>query len=167
MLYTKEYVRILCDNSVGRERSRRKILHVESNDRHGAGLDSSREDMTIIRVWQRQTANSVLVVANIGLGQDAIHDVTRKQQTLACCAAVGTQAPDPFLMNRLRPTRHDNMVDAELHEQIPKMEGIQQVRVIQNNRRRSRLAVRVHAPPARPYPPVTPPEQRALALRVA
>jgi hypothetical protein len=56
------------------------------------------------------------------------------------------QITDPGVAQTGRPTQVDETLDSELDEQIPEMEGIQEIGVDEDNRRCKRAGIRGHAP---------------------
>jgi hypothetical protein len=80
--------------------------------------------MAIAGVGKRYAGDPVHIAADIHLWRDPLHDIARTEQALPGRLASRDQFPDPFVMNGVRSARCDKVMHAELHEQVPHMEGI-------------------------------------------
>jgi hypothetical protein len=88
----------------------------------------------------------MLVTAYVGLGEYAAHDVEGSHQSLARGTSVGDQVTDPFVVDRVGPTHVEEALYPELDQQIPKVEGVEEVGVQKNDEWCGGGAVRGHAP---------------------
>jgi hypothetical protein len=113
---------------------RRKISQVEGQYDRCPGLDRCRKDMAIIRVWQRQIRDMVLIVTNISRRQHPVHDVAGADQSFPGNLAVRDKIIDPLVVDLIRPAWRDILVDTKLDKQIPCVKRVKQVGIIDDDR---------------------------------
>jgi len=95
-------------------------------------------DMTFRFSRARFTAASI--------AENVAHDFECPRQVFSRGASISDRVANPLLVDFNRPTRVDEALDSELDEQIPEMEGIEEIGVEVDNRRCERAEIRGHAP---------------------
>lgn len=88
----------------------------------------------------------MLVATYIGPRKHAAHDAKGSHQALARGTSIGDEVADPLLVDCVRPAHGEETFNAELDQQIPQVEGIEEIGVQKNDEWRGRGAVRGHAP---------------------
>src|SRR4051794_23273560 len=69
----------------------------------------------------------------LGVRQQPLHDVAHANQPLRLDRTGGGEVADPSVVDRVGPARTYDAVDAKLDEQVPQMERIQAIRVVQHD----------------------------------
>jgi hypothetical protein len=126
--------------------------NVETENDVRPARDRRCEDVAVIRIGQRQPFDTGFVAGDVGAGQNPLHDIAGAQQAVPAGNPRRRDIPYPFVVDHVGPARVNDVIDRQLHQQIPQMERVEHVRIVQDDRYGRRRAVRFHARSDRPYP---------------
>jgi hypothetical protein len=92
---------------------------VERQNEFCPALDGGREDVTVAWIGQSEIGDPIRVACDIRAGQDPLHNIAGAYETLSRHTARSDQIFNPLLVDRIGPSRLNDVVYAELDEKIP------------------------------------------------
>ena len=121
----EEIIGTLRRDTIRREGSGRKMLTVQRHDPGRAGLNSRREDMSVVRVGQGQSGDTVAVIFHQAILRIRIHQAACPFQLLPGeVRAICQNIAYPLVVDIGCPAGLKHASDGKMHEQIAQRCGI-------------------------------------------
>jgi hypothetical protein len=100
-------------------------------------LKSVAEAVEETFVWIRQSDGALvpIVVPDVCLGQNGLHEITGGEQPLAGYIACLSQASNPLVMDGICPARCDETFYGELNQQVSEMKWVKDAGIIYDDGR--------------------------------
>jgi hypothetical protein len=92
-------------------------------------------DDTLLWIRQGEGVLMALVVPDVCLGQNGLHEITGGEQSLTRYAPCISQISNPLLLDRIGPARCDQPFHGELDQQISEMKWVEDASVIHDDGR--------------------------------
>jgi hypothetical protein len=97
--------------------------------------DRGCKNVAIFGVRQREPAFVAFPVSDVSVGQHRLHELAGRRQPRVRDGARCRQVADPFVVDRIRPSCGDEVVNGELDQEVSQMKGIQDAGIIDDDRR--------------------------------
>lgn len=132
-LIVQEVVGMPGFDSIGLQCRFRKILQIVRHDEVGTCADGRGQNVSIIRVWQRDGMDEHFVAGNNAIPDMSVHQIAGSLKLLQRqIRTVFKNTSHPFFVDRIRPFGAVQVGDREMHEQVAQRSRIEDARVIQN-----------------------------------
>jgi hypothetical protein len=128
-----KFIRVLRLDFKRRHNIHRKIPHARRDDHVGPLPDCPRQHVPVVRIWKMQPFDQIFIAGNKGIRRMLVHDHPRPLKFFT--RAIGTvsqQGGNPFLVHAVRPSGAEQSRHGQMHQQIPQLGGIQNVRVVKS-----------------------------------
>ena len=110
-----------------------KVPEVEGDDQVCTAVDRCCEHMVITVIGEAQRRYQVLVARNKAVLRVGVHEVPRSLELLAAQIGAGLeQAPDPFLVDLVRPPGSEEARHCQVEEEVPQRRRVEDAGVVEN-----------------------------------
>lgn len=131
-----EDVGMLCLDGEARQGGAWKILQIVGDDDRRTSMTSCSKDMAVVRVWQVEPIDQVLMTGHEAIGGMLVHQVSLSLDLRAGeVGALGEQGTHPLLVDLRRPFRPEEALQGEPHQEVAERCRVEHIGVEQRDDR--------------------------------